>query len=190
MRMAKTRRSFGSGFGCYLTIIILAASLSVYVLPVRGDGAESRQAKARLIYYLLNFVSFPDMQFDNKLTPLRVCVLGDCSLVDALSATTSGRMVAGRSIKVIRTAACGALSGCHVVVVAKHCAPLATTFFVDAHRQRMLTIAEQDELHSESLITIQALQGQTRLRIRLEAAQRAGLRISSELLALAEIVRE
>lgn len=190
MRMAKFRRAFGSGFGCYLAIIILAASLSVCVPPARGDEAATRQANAGTIYYLLKFITFPDTRFDDTHAPLRVCVLGDWSLTAAISATTSGGTVGGRGVKVIRTAACEALSGCHVAVVGKHCALLATTVFGEAHRQQVLTIAVEDKLHAKSLITMQALQGQTRLRVRLEAAQRAGFQISSELLALAEIVRE
>lgn len=189
LNMATCRRSCRSDLSISLAIVATIACLGQNLPRAQGEQIGIREHEARMIYYLLKFVSFPDRSLGDKRAPLEVCVVGDRWLTDAMAATTRGATVRGRRVKVIQRRACGLFLGCHVAVLTTRC-DLTADFYADADRQQVLTIANEDHSHPRSLIGIRSLQGQTRLRVRLEEAQRAGFRISSELLALAEIVRE
>lgn len=144
-----------------------------------GSGADRR---ASHIYHLTKFIEWPDAVFDDAAAPLRICTYGTpaSAPIEALS----GRAAQGRTIEIRVVPAKGSLDGCQLVVFddassspAAVAGPGVLTVGPDAafaERGGMIGFVERD--------------GGIGFAVNPGAAEKAGLKVSSRLLRLADIV--
>jgi hypothetical protein len=155
-----------------LTLMLVASP----ALSAQDASLEYRVKAA----YLFNFAKF--VEWPRASGPLTLCVAGRNVFGEALTDTVRGELIEGRPI-VVRVLL-EPEAGCHVLFVPRG-AP-AAAYLRAAGSPPSLTVGEQPDFIGMGGLVNFVLDGtNVRFEIDAEAAQRAGLRISSRLLRLA-----
>ena len=167
---------------------LLAVVLLTGLMP--GQAIEEYQLKAAVIFNLAKFVEWPPNTFGSLSDPIVSCVLGDSPFGRSLDRELNGRVIEGRQFTVRRISEIRQASGCQILIIttSEHKRWRST---LDGYRTKgTLTVGETDGFASDGGVANLKLEaGKVRIEINLEAADQEGLRISSRLLSLAQIVK-
>jgi hypothetical protein len=191
--MQRVRRS-GAPFAALLRVVLAALLLALGgAAAAQTDDLDSplaRRVKAAFIYQFLGYVEWPSHAFADSASPLVIGVLGNERVVDEMKEVIGERMAQGRSVVVRRLREGDALTGTHVVYVTRAESARVPALATASRGTGTLLVTEADNaLGLGSAINFRLVDGRVRFDIGLAAAERAGLRISSRLLAVAQSVR-
>lgn len=152
--------------------------------------ASERTVKAAFVYKFLSYVEWPADAFGAPGAPLVIGVVGADEFAVELTDLVRGRTVNDHPIEVRRVRPSDPLTGLNVLFIgAAEQARLAALARAAATRG-VLTISEgEGGLDRGSVINFVLIDGRVRFEVSLEAAERAGIRLSSRLLAVAHFVR-
>ncbi len=190
--IAKTRK--------LLATLALCLSFAPLVLPIAGLGGVALAAadepsreyriKAAFIYNFAKFTHWPDSSFPDVTAPLEFCVFGEDPFGGALDAI-AGKTIRGRVVAVRRVASVEAGAACHLLFISDSEARRLTGILKSLRGRPVLTIADMpDFARAGGIINLKTNQDdKVRFEINVGTAKRAGLKISSKLLNLAEITR-
>jgi hypothetical protein len=171
------------------TRIVAAALLVVLALagsrPARAQSAVPEdEAKAAFIYNFAKFVDWPDDAFAGAREPFVVGIIGDDPFGAVVERVLRGKVVRDRPLTVRRVARPADLDGCHVVFIGEGRQLPDVLQALDAHP--VLTVGARDEFAPQGgMIGFLIEDQRLRFEVNLDAAERANLRISSQLLKLA-----
>lgn len=171
---------------------VLAALLGAApAAPAQSDPEASEQAvKAAFLYNFAKFVEWPDERLPKDGQPFEFCVLGGDVLDGALGHATAGKMVGRYPLLVQHVKEGESLSGCHILFVPGGAGSPSATERVPGDRG-LLTVGEvRGFTAAGGIIQFVVANERVRFRINVQAAERAGLKISSQLLGLADVSRE
>lgn len=174
-----------------------AAALACTLAAALPAGAQTaavpleRAVKAAFVYKFLAYVEWPATSFESTDTPLVIGVQGADDIAAELQQIVAGRAVGDRPLQVKRLREGDAVAGLHVLVVGKseaaRIAPLARAL---QGRPTLVVTESPAGLKAGSMINlVVAPDGRVRFEVALEPVDRAGLKLSSRLLALAQAVR-
>jgi hypothetical protein len=168
----------------WLAALLLAAAPAA----LHAQRVEEYRLKAAVIYNLAKFVDWPDEAFSDPAAPLVVCVLGNDPFGAALDETLKGHMI-GRHAAVARRI--GDVSpGCHVLFVATSEAKRLPAIVERLHDASVLTVGEMAAFTDQGgMIGLTTESEHVRFEVNLPAAERAHLKISARVMALAASVR-
>lgn len=158
--------------------------------PAHGVDVYSESAvRAAFVMRFANYVEWPpDALATDR---FQIAVLGDASLAGHIEELATGRALSGRAVHVHRISAVSQLRDAQVLVVgAARRGELRGMLRDLAGRPVLVITAEEGALAAGSVINFQRDQGRVRFEISVPAAQRRGLRISSELLSVAARVQQ
>ncbi len=168
-------------------IVLLACGFSHVCAEERKAGEY--QVKALFLYNFINFVDWPTVSSFNSRSTVNICIIGEDpfgdSLDDIRAETAKGKKLA---IKFYRPY--DEPKGCHLLFI-----PAAeknhTGHILRSIRETgVLTVADSEEAARQgAVIGFYIEQKKVRFAVNMEAARRAGLKISAKLLKLARIVR-
>jgi hypothetical protein len=170
----------------------------VAVWMCAGPGASTVAAQTATVTtlkaaFLYNFAKFTEWPGDT-LAPgqrLSLCVMGDASVADALERTILGRSVDGHELTVRIVKIDGPLRTCHLLYASGLDGPASTQLFQLLSGASVLTIGDRDAFAESGGVAQFILEGdRMRFAVNVASAKRAGLMLSSKLLALAQIVTE
>jgi hypothetical protein len=169
---------------CWLSVS--APSLSSATEPAVGEY----DVKAVFLYNFAKFVDWPDNAFVDDRAPLAICVLGDNpfgrGFDPILTKTVNGRPVTIREIDDV--AAAGA---CHLLFISASEQGHVDELLSALGSRSVLTVSDMKRFaRSGGMISLFMADNKIRFEINTRAANRAGLRISSQLLKLARSVIE
>lgn len=158
-------------------------------MPARGaDPDIAHQVKAA---FLFNFAKFIEWPAAASQAPLVVCVGGDGELQQALEMLVAGKTANGRTIVVKGVDDPRRAPACDILFLA----PVAESRLVETLQgssgRSVLTVGDQNDAEGATMV-IRFFEQDSKIRftVDLQAASRAGLRISSKLLSVAKIVRD
>lgn len=176
---------------------VLLVLLLVFVVLVRFAQAEATLAdrydeymiKAAFIYNFAKFIEWPEESFTDAKSPLSLCILGQNPfgnmLVSLGTEETGGRRLVIRESKRVEEAI-----GCHIVFISGSEKKNLKNILARFDNLNILTIGDMTNFaKSGGTIKLDKVEERIRFEINVDAARRAGLVISSEVLDLAEIVR-
>ena len=178
----------------YLTllfaIIAFVAAVTLAPLPARADdhAAHEREylIKAAFLYNFARFTQWPDSAF--AADGLRICVLGDDPFGAALD-SIAGKTIRGREVRVERVTDDAAAQRCQVLFVSASEGGRLAEVIGAIEGLPILTIADMpDFATSGGIINLKTVENKIRFEINITAAERAGLRFSSKVLKLADLV--
>ena len=174
---------------------ILFGFLSVLVVPAnpRTARAEPRAAaadevKAAFLYNFGKFVVWPGS------SPLVegifvIGVLGDASMAEVLDRTVRDKQVQERRIAVRRLRSAKEASGCQILFIGAAERDHLGDILGALDRRSVLTVSDIDEFVDKGgMISLLLDQNKVRFEINLGVVDRAGLKMSSQLLKLARRV--
>jgi hypothetical protein len=148
------------------------------------------QVKALYLFNFTKYVDWPTNAFAASNTPIIIGLYGESKLGEALTSVVAGKTIGGRTIAVRVIESMDDSIPCHIL------------FISDAESSRMhqildkigalptLTVGEDAAFtQNGGIINFVLKNGNVRLEINLSAAKKAGLTISSRLLAVADVVK-
>jgi hypothetical protein len=166
-----------------------AAVISVPARPQAQSASDEYRLKAAFVYRFPQFVEWPAGALLNSRT-LDLCVLQPNPFGSDLETLVAGESLAGRPFRVRLVADLGALAGCHTVFAGARSRTAAAVLKALEGRP-VLTVGETDQfLQNGGIIALRIVDRRVRFEVNAANAQKAGLRISAQLLNLAANVRE
>ncbi len=177
----RNRRALKSLFLATIAQLCFASTLCAQ----QPLSAGEYELKAAFLYSFTNFIEWPAGLFDGREPFFHLCLLGDDPFgpaLDALERETSH----GRRIKILRLSTSTEQALCQVLYISaseSHRRRLLTG--AAAERAGILTVSDMADFAADGGIIQFLMEGKrVRFAINAQAAQRAGLKISSKLLRL------
>lgn len=174
-----------------LVLIILVWSLMGTGSLARGEPPVSREyaLKAAFLYNFAKFVEWPKEAFPDAPTPIALCIVGEDPFGMALE-PVRGRAIRGRQTVIKRGAKPDELRTCHVCFVSRSEKDNLTKILAEFRDKHALTVSDVEGFAERGgVIGLVTVEDGIHLEINIDAAERAGLTVSSRLLNLARIIR-
>jgi len=175
-----------------LRLVLCAGAGAAIGMPGEASAqsfAREYQLKAVFLFNFTQFVEWPDGAFLTPKAPLVIGILGDDPFGGSLDETVRGEAVGEHPLEVRRYRNVEDIAGCQILFIGglgkDH-----LDHVLDRLRGRpILTVGDTDRFAGRGgMIRFVTDRNKIRLRINLEAATAANLKISSKLLRPAEIV--
>lgn len=179
-RIAVGRRGWPGWSWLFLLLLALPSQASEAMLEY--------QVKAAYLYNFLKFVQWPDDQFLDAVSPIRICILGDNPFHGMLDELRQ-RHVASRKLTVVQLEFEAELQQCHLVYIGGGQQGQIERALQRVRLFPVLTVSDmQDFAARGGVIGFVIIDERVRLEINLDVARAAGLQISAKLLELAKII--
>lgn len=155
-----------------------------------AQALSEQQVKAAFLYNFTKFVEWPAEAFAAPQAPFVLCIPGRDALGGNLDAI-QGRTVQGHELRVKRSVRPDEVKACHVLFVPEAQEGPVAELVRAARTLPVLTVGESEGFaEAGGAIGFVSREDRVHFEINLDAASRASLRISSQLLRLATIVRD
>lgn len=175
------------GKGVRFVITLMGLALAGGALPAHAQDRVLREyeLKAALLYNFLKFVEWPA----DTSTTRTVCVLGEDPFGGALE-SIAGRTAGGRTVETKRLARVEEVAGCHLLFISSSEANRLPQVLQGLGDSSVLTVAEmRDFARRGGMVGLSVRRNKIRLAINVEAYEQARLKISSQLLSVASVIR-
>jgi hypothetical protein len=191
--LCKVRDSFTKSRSPSLPLLRVCMALSLLFISLlvaaQTPVAAEYRAKANYLANFASFVEWPAEALPSGNTPFLVCVFGEFSFGTSLAELTRGTTVHGRRLEIRWVHKIQELSACQVLFVSRSVRKSYDQVLEAARGKMVLTVGETPEfLDAGGILTFAGKQGAIQFDVNLAAANKAHLRISSQLLALARRV--
>jgi hypothetical protein len=178
-------------------VLTLWVLLTAGLLPAQ-DGAEPPGAarsqyeiKSATLYNFTKFVRWPDRALGAEGVPVLVGVWHDDHLVPALETALRNKTIQGHPIMVERLDSTTRAKGCAVLFVGASSPEEIARIVQSVGRLPVLTIGDRAQFSRlGGIVAFTHDANRIQLDINSEAAERAGLQVSSKLLRMAVVWRE
>jgi hypothetical protein len=173
-------------------VACVAALVVALISAPRAAGAVAADApdiavKAAFLYNFAKFAEWPALP---PAAPIVVCIVGDDKIAAAFADTVRGQNISGHALEVSRSLDSTAWRGCHVLFFADRETRQFDPDKGGIKSQPVLTVSDgKGFAQAGGVIELFVEGGRMRFAINLDAAEQAGVHLSSRLLGLAKIVR-
>jgi hypothetical protein len=173
----------GSTVGWLLLVCCLLSG------TLRADTFAEQEVRAVFLYNFALFAQWPLKAFDAPDSPIRYCLLGNRGLRKSLATVLAKELVEGHPLKLM-PAEFHDWSACHVLYI-DHGTPASQT--ADALRAArgapVLTIGDSEAFARRGgMVGLVRKGGRVRTVINTRAVDEAGIRISSKLLRMSQLI--
>jgi hypothetical protein len=174
---------------------VASISLAVTLMAASGAAADRAAAgpldadvKATFLYNFAKFTEWPSLQPG---APILVCVVGDDQIADALVAAVRGQNIGGHKLDVSRPHESTIWRLCHLLFIAAADVKRSAAGLGGIKTLPVLTVSDGKGFsQAGGVIEFYLEGGRVRFAINVDAADRARLRLRSQLLALAKVMRD
>lgn len=171
-------------------VILFLFSLSARTFA-QNDSPSEYQVKAAFLLNFAKFVDWPPGTYPGPQSPFAICVLGEDPFGPVLENTLAGKSLGAHPVALRRTKDPAEARRCQVVFVSSSESHRYAEVVEGMRGARVLLVGETDGFAAAGGAIEFTLEGNhVRFGINPEAAQRAGLTLSSKLLMLARIVHD
>ncbi|HEX6004726.1 MAG TPA: YfiR family protein [Burkholderiales bacterium] len=191
--MAERHRARQIWRGRALALLALLAVAGWHGNAARAAESEvtlEQRVKAAFLFKMASYAEWPAGAFPKGETPFTIGVVGAEPIAAELSRIVQGRTAHHRPIAVRRASADDKLDGLHILFVGQEHRERIRRFAAGAQQQSTLLVTEwEGALDEGSMVNFVLAEGRVRFRVALDAIRKAGLKLSSRLLAVADEVR-
>ncbi len=167
-------------------LVVVALVMGGWTLSAQRITDEFR-LKAAVLFKLAQFVDWPAPAVEHRRT-VDLCVAAPNPFGRLLEALADGESLNGRSLAVRETTG-GGHGSCHVLFLPNAATMRKATLERIGHAP-ILTVSDAPQFLDEGgMVQLRVIGNRVRFDVSLTAAEQAGLRISPQLLRLAERVR-
>ena len=178
-------------FVMLLAILFACAVPDSAVVTAQKKSASEYQVKAEYLYNFARFTYWPPDTFVDPRQPIAVCIFGRDPFGQNLEVALLGKFVGVRPVMLGRATQIQDLSGCQIVFMAGSENGRISNLISQLQKRPVLLVGETEGFaRSGGVIQFTVERARVHLVINTDAAARSGLKISSKLLALAQIVRD
>lgn len=162
----------------------------MHAFEPQAEGAQEYQVKAAMVVNMSKYIEWPAEAFPRTGAPLQICSVGRGPFAAALE-QYQGKTVLGHPLSLRRLATGDEPSECNVLVVSGIEKRYLAGVLDQARRRGVLTVGDiPDFARFGGIIGLVENEGRVRFEINLKAAQQSRVKISSQLLKLAKLIRE
>jgi YfiR/HmsC-like len=167
----------------------MLASLAIPGVARAADGATSDVAiKAAFLFNFAKFTEWPTLATD---AALMLCVVGDLRVAGALADTVRNQRIGSHAVEARTLGGDAPARSCHVLFLSMSEAHRSAAILDGLGTLPILTVSDaKDFARSRGVVEIFVENGRMRFCINTDAADRAGLHLSSRLLGLAKVIRD
>jgi len=170
--------------------LLLVHSMIPRIAAGQKDSAGEYELKAAMLYNLTLFVEWPPSAYPDPQAPILLCILGRDPFGSSLTSTVPGKTARGRSVLIRHLQNDKEIRSCQVLYISSSERKTAAQILSTLNGSSVLTVGEMTQFAAHGGMIQFSLEDQrVRFDINLDAASRAGLKISSKLLVLAQIVK-
>ena len=169
----------------------IVAGCCVFLPSLSAENPRSvteEQLRPVLIFQVAQYVNWSD----TKAKPgeaLRFCVLDNSDLANALTLIVRGKSIQDRPVSVFNARSVADLSGCNVAFIGISRAKSLSELFAHWVYPPMLVVGEaQGFAELGGMINLKVTTGKIGLQVNVANVERAGLKVRSQLLQLAQLV--
>jgi len=174
-------------FALRLAVVALAAAAPH--TNAQESVTDEYHVKAAFLYNFAKFVEWPSGTAGSS-SAIAICVLGQNSFGRVLEDTVSGKAVDGKTFIVRRISEVKAAALCQILFVSSSERMRYGAILTELRTDHVLTVGESDGFIEEGgIVNLRLARGKIQIQININAAEQAGVRISSKLLSLAQIIR-
>ena len=179
--MAQMIKKIAKGFFSAFLASILFVSMTN-----AGETGREYLVKAAFLY---NFIKFVTWENEKNTDQISICAFGDTELLSDLK-SIEGKKAHERIISVAEMESLNKTIKCNVIFISRYESPDYKKLIAEAEKSGILTVSDIDGFAGKGgIIELFATEdNRIRFKINIKAAEKSGLRISSELLKLAVIV--
>lgn len=188
----RLRRALARASAACVLAWLVASSALAQAPGARADPVASldRVVKAVFLFKFLDYAEWPPGAFADATAPYVIGVLGADDIARELGQAVAGRKVGLRGIEVRRLRRGDSLAGLQMLFVGAADAAQLGTLLRPVPAQPLLVVTEDERgLPPGAAINLVVVDGKVRFDVALDAAERAGIRLSSRLLSVARSVR-
>jgi hypothetical protein len=147
--------------------------------------------KAAYLFNFTQFIEWPSGSFASRHAPIVIGVLGEDPFGAELDEAVRGKTVCGRSFQIRRSRRLEDLADCQVVYIGGSEARRVPELLAELNKRSALTVSDVDRFAERGgVISLYMDDSKVRFKINLDAASRAGLKVSAQLLKLGKVIRE
>jgi hypothetical protein len=171
-------------------LLVLAATIGA---PAgRGQhGPNEYQLKAAFLFNFAKFIDWPANSFESPRAPFSICVLGKDPFGRALDDALLNKQINDRPVMILRTKNPETARHCQILFVGTAEGQNLPAILNELRGANCLLVGESEGFAAAGgTIQFTIEDNHVRFLINPEAGERAGLRFSSKLLALAKIVHD
>lgn len=178
------------GARCALALCMLAPGALLLAPPqARAQTVqEASEEKLEAAYMLkfLNYAEWPPTSFSGSDAPYLIGVAGDETVADELARISAGKLINGRPAQVRRVAASDSMEDIDMLFIGRGERARQGALISRLRNRPVLTVtAGEDGLDTGSIINFRIVENRLRFEVSLDAAERAGIRLSARLLGVA-----
>jgi hypothetical protein len=175
---------------CSPIAILSMALLLGAALSCAAEEDLEYKVKAAYLANFAQFVDWPEKSFENKDSPIVIAVLETDPFGANLERAVANKTANGRAIKIKRVRNADDAAGCHILYVGTYDRDKLSKCFKAIKSKPILTVGESaDFMREGGIIRFVIRDERVQLDINAEGATELGLRISSKLLRLANLVK-
>jgi len=177
-------------------LCILAIGAMALIFPGRRataqeSGPTEYQLKAAFLFNFAKFIDWPPSSFATPQSAFSICILGSDPFGTAIDETLRGQSIGGRAVTVQRLRDATQLRRCQVAFISASEKDHLREILQSVRGSNVLLVGETAGFASRGgAIQFQTEDEHIRFSINPDAAERAGLHVSSKLLSLATIVHD
>lgn len=194
----KSTRKIAAALGQWASDTLIGFVMVFFALLWIGEGSSLNgaapteyQLKAVFLMNFAKFVEWPTTAFRSAQSPVTICVLGEDPFGHDLDDIVRGQLAGDRTMTVRRVSQIHREETCHILFVGSPERERAERVVEALRNAPMLTVSEGNDFAAAGgMIALVIEENKVRFDVNLDAAERAGLKISSKLLKLARSVHE
>ncbi len=173
---------------CLSLYMILAGLLSV---ELQGQTANEYQVKAAFLYNFAKFVEWPPEATRDMDDQMTICIIGEDPFGSILDESIKGKTIGTHKMVIRRLKSGRDIKGCQIAFISSseknHLRPILKSL----NGAAVLTVGDTEDFAQVGGVINLTLEETTiHFEVNLDAAERAGLKISSKLLSLAKIIHD
>lgn len=176
---------------CVVTIAAVALTFPARRVMAQESGPTEYQLKAAFLFNFAKFIDWPPSSFASPQAPFSICIFGNDPFGQAIDSTLKGQFIRGRSVTIQRVRDASQLRHCQMAFIGASEQLRLQEILQIVRGASVLLVGESSGFAEDGgAIQFQIEDKRVRFSINPEAAERAGLRVSSKLLSLATIVHD
>jgi len=167
-----------------------AQNITTRALAAPELTATDAQLKAAFLYNFAKFTEWPRSAFTNATAPLVFGVLGRNPFGTGLETALRDKTIGGRPVQLARFRTVDEVDTCHVLFISDSERPRMEQTLKALAKRPVLTVSDVESFAARGgMLGFYREGDQLRFEANPDAAQKAGVKLSSRLLNLAKIVR-
>jgi YfiR/HmsC-like len=172
-----------------LLLTVLLSASAVVSAPAQVSPSNEYAVKAAFLFHFAQFVEWPPSALRDSNAPFVFCTLGDDPFQGALEETITGKTIGNRLVRVFHARQLQDTQNCQILFIPASEKKHLPAILAWLKNSPVLTVGEAASFAQDGgMIGFCLEDKKIRFEINLAAADHAGLKISSRLLALAKSV--